>query len=268
MPMAAGSQNKPLISRKSASLKGRALAPGDKSVSHRALILGALSVGETAISGLLEAEDVLNTAAAMHKLGAQVARRSEGRWHVHGVGVGGFSESADVLDFGNSGTGVRLTMGAVATTPITTIFTGDASLRRRPMKRVLEPLALFGAVAETREGGLLPATLKGARRPVPVEHRLTVPSAQVKSALLLAALNVPGRSTIIERAETRDHTERMLSAFGAEIAVEKLPDGASAISVTGEVELKPSPIVVPSDPSSAAFPMVAALLVPGSDILI
>src|SRR5262245_7766995 len=266
MPMAAGSQNKPLISRKSASLKGRALAPGDKSVSHRALILGALSVGETAISGLLEAEDVLNTAAAMHKLGAQVARRSEGRWTVHGVGVGGFAEPSDVLDFGNSGTGVRLTMGAVATTPITTVFTGDASLRRRPMRRVLEPLSLFGTVAETREGGLLPATLRGARAPVPIEHRLQVASAQVKSALLLAALNVPGRSTIIERAATRDHTERMLKAFGATISVEALPNGESAISVIGEAELKPIPIAVPSDPSSAAFALVAALIVPDSKI--
>ena len=266
--MAASSQNKPLISRKAAPLKGRALAPGDKSVSHRALILGALSVGETAISGLLEAEDVLNTAEAMHKLGAQVSRQGEGRWSVHGVGVGGFAEPSDVLDFGNSGTGVRLTMGAVATTPITTVFTGDASLRRRPMRRVLEPLALFGAEAETREGGLLPATLKGARAPVPIEHRLQIASAQVKSALLLAALNVPGRSTIIERAATRDHTERMLKAFGAEIAVEPLDGGAAAISITGQSELHPVPIDVPSDPSSAAFPLVAALIVPGSEILL
>jgi 3-phosphoshikimate 1-carboxyvinyltransferase len=266
--MAVSSQTKPLISRKSAPLKGRVLAPGDKSVSHRALILGALSVGETAISGLLEAEDVLNTAEAMRKLGAQVMHEGEGRWTVNGVGVGGFAEPSDVLDFGNSGTGVRLTMGAVATTPITTVFTGDASLRRRPMRRVLEPLALFGAVAETREGGLLPATVKGARTPVPIEHRLQVASAQVKSALLLAALNVPGRSTIIERAATRDHTERMLKAFGAAIAVEPLDGGAAAISITGEAELHPAPIDVPSDPSSAAFPLVAALIVPGSEILL
>ena len=266
--MTAGSQNKPLISRKSAPLKGRALAPGDKSVSHRALILGALSVGETVISGLLGAEDVLNTAEAMRKLGAHVVRHGEDRWSVHGVGVGGFAEPSDVLDFGNSGTGVRLTMGAVATTPITTVFTGDASLRRRPMRRVLEHLSLFGAVAETREGGLLPATLKGARSPVPIEHRLQVASAQVKSALLLAALNVPGRSTIIERAPTRDHTERMLKAFGADIAITPLDGGAAAISITGEAELHPAPIVVPSDPSSAAFPLVAALIVPGSEILL
>jgi 3-phosphoshikimate 1-carboxyvinyltransferase len=266
--MAAGSQNKPLISRKSASLTGRVLAPGDKSVSHRALILGALSVGETAISGLLEAEDVLNTAGAMRKLGADVVRKGGGRWTVHGVGVGGFAEPSDVLDFGNSGTGVRLTMGAVATTPITTMFTGDASLRKRPMRRVLEPLSLFGTVADTREGGFLPATLKGAHNPVPIEHRLQIASAQVKSALLLAALNVPGRSTIIERAATRDHTERMLKAFGAAIAVEPMDGGAAAISITGEAELHPVPIDVPSDPSSAAFPLVAALIVPGSEILL
>jgi 3-phosphoshikimate 1-carboxyvinyltransferase len=256
----------PLVARKAGPLKGRAAAPGDKSVSHRALILGALAVGETAISGLLEADDVLNTARAMRGLGADVVRDGEGRWRVNGVGVGGFSEPADVLDFGNSGTGVRLSMGAAATTPITIIFTGDASLRRRPMRRVLDPLALFGAVAEAREGGLLPVTLKGARQPVPIVHRLQVASAQVKSALILAALNVPGRSTIIERAATRDHTERMLKAFGAEIVLEAADDGATAITVTGEAELHPTTIAVPSDPSSAAFPLVAALIVPGSEI--
>src|SRR5262245_5419719 len=226
----------PLTARGSGALKGTVTAPGDKSVSHRALILGALTVGETRIAGLLEADDVLNTAEAMRRLGADVVREREGEWRVHGVGVGGFREPDDVLDFGNSGTGVRLTMGAVATVPITTIFTGDESLKRRPMRRVLEPLALFGAVADAREGGLLPITLKGARTPFPIEHRLKVASAQVKSALLLAALNVPGRSTIIERAATRDHTERMLKAFGATIAVRSLSDGASAISVTGGAE--------------------------------
>lgn len=259
---------KPLISTRSGPLRGKVSAPGDKSVSHRALILGALSVGETHISGLLEAEDVLNTAAAMRSLGAQVERDGEGDWRVHGVGVGGWLEPEADLDFGNSGTGVRLTMGAVATTPITAIFTGDKSLKRRPMKRVLEPLSLFGAKAETRGGGLLPVTLKGARRALPIEHMLQVASAQVKSALLLAALNAPGRSTIIERAATRDHTERMLKAFGATIEVEVLPDGASAISITGEVELKPTPIAVPSDPSSAAFPLVAALVVPESEVIL
>jgi 3-phosphoshikimate 1-carboxyvinyltransferase len=268
MPMAGSETLMPLMSRRSGPLLGRAVAPGDKSVSHRALILGALSVGETAISGLLEAEDVLNTAAAMRSLGAGLTRDREGSWRVHGVGVGGFSEPADVLDFGNSGTGVRLTMGAVATTPITAIFTGDASLRKRPMRRVLDPLSLFGAVADAREGGLLPVTLKGAHQPVPIEHRLQVASAQVKSALILAALNVPGRSTIIERAATRDHTERMLKAFGADIAVEAIEGGATAISITGEAELRPARIEVPSDPSSAAFPLAAALIVPGSKIVL
>jgi 3-phosphoshikimate 1-carboxyvinyltransferase len=259
---------KPLKASRSGPLKGRAAAPGDKSVSHRALILGALTVGETAISGLIEADDVLNTAAAMRGLGADVVREGEGRWRVHGVGVGGWLEPSAPLDFGNSGTGVRLTMGAVATTPITTMFTGDASLKRRPMKRVLEPLSLFGAVAESRSGGLLPVTLKGPRRALPVEHKLQVASAQVKSALLLAALNAPGRSTIIERAATRDHTERMLKSFGATIEVRTLADGTSTISVIGEVDLKPTPIAVPSDPSSAAFPLVAALIVPGSEIVL
>jgi 3-phosphoshikimate 1-carboxyvinyltransferase len=266
--MAASQHFTPLTARRSAALKGRVMAPGDKSVSHRALILGALTVGETAISGLLEAEDVLNTAAAMRMLGAEVLRDGAGSWRVHGVGVGGFSQPPDVLDFGNSGTGVRLTMGAMATTPITAIFTGDASLKRRPMRRVLEPLGLFGAVAETREGGLLPLTLFGARQPLPIEHRLQVASAQVKSALILAALNVPGRSTIIERAATRDHTERMLKAFGADISVEEIEDGATAISITGEAELIPARINVPSDPSSAAFALVAALIVPGSEVLL
>ncbi len=257
----------PRMSRQSGQLQGGARVPGDKSVSHRALIIGALTVGETAITGLLEADDVLRTAGAMRLLGAHVNRVERGSWRIHGVGVGGFSQPDDVLDFGNSGTGVRLTMGAVATTPISVIFTGDASLRRRPMQRVLGPLALFGAQAEAREGGLLPLLLKGARHPGPIEHRLQVASAQVKSALLLAALNVPGRTTIIERAATRDHTERMLKAFGAEIALEQREEG-NAISITGQAELRPTPIEVPGDPSSAAFPLVAALIVPGSDIVL
>lgn len=255
----------PRKGRKSGPLQGSAAVPGDKSVSHRALIIGALAVGETRISGLLEADDVLRTAAAMRLLGAEVVRGECGNWQVYGAGAGGFSQPSDVLDFGNSGTGVRLTMGAVATTPITVMFTGDSSLRRRPMQRVLTPLSLFGVTAESRDGGLLPITLKGARQPAPIEHRLQVASAQVKSALLLAALNVRGRSTIIERAATRDHTERMLKAFGAAITVE--PHGAdTAISITGHTELRPVAIEVPGDPSSAAFPIVAALIVPGSEI--
>jgi len=232
-------------------------------VSHRALILGAMTVGETKITGLLEADDVLHTAEAMRRLGADVVRGSGGEWRVHGVGVGGFAEPKATLDFGNSGTGCRLTMGAVATTPISVRFDGDESLRRRPMARVLEPLSLFGANWESHEAALLPLTLKGARSPVPIEYELRVASAQVKSALLLAALNAPGRTTIVERTPTRDHTERMLRAFGATIEV----DG-SAIAVTGETELRPAPIAVPGDPSSAAFPLVAALIVPGSDVTV
>ena len=265
--MAGSALFEPRISRKSGPLHGSASVPGDKSVSHRALIIGALAVGETRISGLLEADDVLRTAGAMRLLGAYVIRDEARKWRVNGVGVGGFSQPDDVLDFGNSGTGVRLTMGAVATTPISVMFTGDASLRRRPMERVLTPLSLFSAQAEARDGGLLPVLLKGARNPGPVEYRLQVASAQVKSALLLAALNVPGRSTIIERTPTRDHTELMLKAFGATIAVEQ-SGVETAISITGHAELRPHPIEVPGDPSSAAFPLVAALLVPGSDIVL
>lgn len=228
-----------------------------------------MTVGQTDITGLLEASDVLNTAKAMRSLGAHVERVDEGRWIVEGVGVGGFSEPVKALDFGNSGTGCRLSMGAVATTPIVVEFTGDGSLQRRPMRRVLEPLEQFGMTWHGRENnsGLLPVTVNGARSSVPICCTLQVPSAQVKSALLLAALNVPGTSTIKEPIATRDHTERMLHAFGAKISVEKMDDG-NAISVTGEEELIPAPIVVPCDPSSAAFPIVAALILPGSEVLL
>lgn len=243
------------------------LAPGDKSISHRALILGAMTVGKTRITGLLEADDVLRTADAMRRLGAEVRRVGDGEWHVEGTGVGGFSQPEAPLDFGNSGTGCRLSMGAVATTPISVGFTGDASLCKRPMKRVLQPLARFGLTWEGGEGGLLPVTLIGARQPLPIRYRVEVPSAQVKSALLLAALNVPGTTAIIEPVATRDHTERMLKAFGASITLEQTKEG-TVISITGETELRPAPIAVPSDPSSAAFPLVAALIVPGSEILL
>ena len=266
MPVAAPAR--PLIARRSGALRGIAPVPGDKSISHRALILGAMAVGETRIAGLLEAEDVLNTAKAMRALGADLLRDGDGLWRVWGMGVGGFAEPADVLDFGNSGTGARLVMGAVATTALTAIFTGDASLRRRPMKRVLEPLTLFGADYHAREGGLMPVTLRGARQPICIDHEVAVASAQVKSALLLAALNAPGRSRIVQRALTRDHTERMLEAFGAKISVEALSDGGEAIHLTGELDLKPAAIEVPRDPSSAAFPLVAALIVPGSEVSI
>jgi 3-phosphoshikimate 1-carboxyvinyltransferase len=256
-----------LTAQRGGPLRGRVQAPGDKSVSHRALILGAMTVGETNVTGLLEAEDVLGTAEAMRRLGAIVTRTGEGAWTVSGVGVGGFAQPSAELDFGNSGTGCRLSMGAVATTPITTRFTGDASLKKRPMKRVLEPLSLFGLTWEPQGADLLPLTLKGARQPLPMEYTLKVPSAQVKSAMLLAALNVPGRTTIIEPVATRDHTEKMLRGFGAKIEMREMREG-TAISIQGHAELRPTRIAVPSDPSSAAFPLVAALIVPGSDIVL
>ncbi|HLY05079.1 MAG TPA: 3-phosphoshikimate 1-carboxyvinyltransferase [Rhizomicrobium sp.] len=257
--------SRPLEARRSGPLKGNVEVPGDKSISHRALILGSLAVGRTKIVGLLEAEDVLRTAEAMRKLGAHIAKDETGAWRVHGRGVGGLAEPDDILDFGNSGTGARLVMGAVATTPITAVFSGDASLRRRPMLRVLEPLVQFGARFQAREGGLLPATLVGANRPVCIDHHVDVPSAQVKSALLLAALNAPGRSRIAQDELTRDHTERMLRAFGAEITVERA-DRGEVISLLGEAELRPADVLVPRDPSSAAFPLAAGLIVPGSEI--
>lgn len=255
----------PAVARKGGPLRGAWRVPGDKSISHRALILGALSVGETRIEGLLEGEDVLNTAAVLRELGAEATRDGPGRWSVHGVGVGGFREPETVLDHGNSGTGVRLMLGAVATTPIACTFTGDASLRRRPMERVLKPLSLFGATAYGRSGGRLPLTLIGASDPGPVTYRLPVPSAQVKSAVLLAGLNVPGETTVIESERTRDHTERMLRHFGAVVRVTEEGAGA-AIVLTGEAELTAASVSVPADPSSAAFPAVAALLIPDSDV--
>jgi 3-phosphoshikimate 1-carboxyvinyltransferase len=258
---------RPLSARRSGPLRGKAQVPGDKSISHRSLILGALAVGETAISGLLEAEDVLNTAKVMRQFGADVRRAGDGAWRVWGTGVGGWAAPAENLDFGNSGTGSRLVMGAMATTPITAVFTGDASLRGRPMKRVLEPLEKFGTTWEAREGGLMPVTLHGTDRPICIDYDVKVASAQVKSALLLAALNAPGRTRITQRALTRDHTEKMLKAFGAEISVEPLQHG-EAITLRGEAELKPCAIEVPRDPSSAAFPLVAALIVPGSEVVI
>ncbi len=257
----------PLTARRGGALSGTVEIPGDKSVSHRALILGALTVGETSVTGLLEGEDVLATARAMRAFGAEVSRSDAGTWTIHGVGVGGFAEPADVIDCGNAGTGVRLIMGAMATTAIAASFTGDASLRRRPMGRVLDPLRLFGTESMGRQGGLLPMTLRGARDPVPVEYRLPVASAQVKSAVLLAGLNAPGETVVIEGEATRDHTERMLRGFGATVVVDDMPEGR-AIRLTGQPELAPQVIAVPRDASSAAFPVVAALLVPGSEVLL
>lgn len=257
----------PMKSARSGPLRGVAEVPGDKSISHRSLIFGAMAVGETRISGLLEGQDVLDTASAMRAFGATVTRLGEGAWTVNGVGVGGFSEPADVIDCGNSGTGVRLIMGTMATTPITATFTGDASLRKRPMGRVTDPLGLFGTQAYGRKGGRLPMTVVGAANPVPVRYALPVASAQVKSAVLLAGLNAPGETVVIEKEPTRDHSERMLLGFGAKLNVEKTSEG-HVITLTGQPELRPQTVAVPRDPSSAAFPVCAALIVEGSDIMV
>ena len=256
-----------LTARAAGPLTGTAHIPGDKSMSHRALILGAMTVGETRISGLLESEDIIATADAMRAFGAGVERDESGVWTIHGVGTGGFSEPGDIIDCGNAGTGVRLLMGAMATTPIAVTFTGDASLRSRPMARVLDPLRLFGARSLGRMGDLLPLTLQGTEEPVPIEYHLPVPSAQVKSAVLLAGLNAPGETVVIEPKATRDHTERMLRGFGAEIVIEELPEGR-VIRLTGQPEFTPQSLTVPRDPSSAAFPVAAALIVPGSEVLV
>ncbi|KPA20178.1 3-phosphoshikimate 1-carboxyvinyltransferase [Shimia sp. SK013] len=257
----------PMTSRPCGPLKGEANVPGDKSISHRSLILGAMAVGETKISGLLEGEDVLDTGKAMAAFGAEVINHGGGNWSVHGVGVGGFAEPDNVIDCGNSGTGVRLIMGAMATCDITVTFTGDASLNGRPMARVTDPIALFGAQAVGRVGGRLPMTIVGAKDPTPVRYEVPMPSAQVKSAVLLAGLNAPGQTVVIEKEATRDHTERMLAGFGAEISVEQ-SDAGRVITLTGQPELKPQTIVVPRDPSSAAFPVCAAVITPGSDVLV
>jgi 3-phosphoshikimate 1-carboxyvinyltransferase len=256
-----------MTARRGGPLTGTAEVPGDKSISHRALILGALSVGETRVTGLLEGQDVLDTARAMQAFGAGVERLGPGEWRVQGVGVGGFAEPDRVIDCGNSGTGVRLIMGAMATTPITATFTGDASLVKRPMGRVTEPLSLFGARAWGRQGGRLPMTVVGAAEPVPVRYALPVASAQVKSAVLLAGLNAPGETVVIEREPTRDHSERMLRGFGADLRIEETSEGR-AIVLTGQPELVAQTVAVPRDPSSAAFPVCAALIVEGSDILV
>jgi len=265
--MSAHGAAQPMTARRSTALSGTAEVPGDKSISHRALIFGAMAVGETSITGLLEGQDVLDTAKAMRAFGAEVTHHGPGAWSVQGVGVGGFREPSDVIDCGNSGTGVRLIMGCMATTPMTATFTGDASLRKRPMGRVTDPLSLFGAQAYGRQGGRLPMTVVGAANPVPVRYALPVASAQVKSAVLLAGLNAPGQTVVIEREPTRDHSERMLRGFGAELSVERTGEG-HVITLTGQPELRPQVVAVPRDPSSAAFPVCAALIVEGSDILV
>jgi 3-phosphoshikimate 1-carboxyvinyltransferase len=247
-------------------LRGTVTVPGDKSISHRALMLSALAVGESRIEGLLEGEDVLATAAAMRAMGAEVICGEDGRWTVHGVGVGGLMQPATALDMGNSGTSTRLLMGLIASHPITATLIGDASLSRRPMGRVIDPLSAMGADFSAGPGGRLPLTMRGLCPAVPIHYRLPVASAQVKSAVLLAGLNTPGTTRVTEPIPTRDHSERMLRGFGADIAVETEADGTRIISITGETELKPQTLVVPGDPSSAAFPIIAALITPGSEI--
>ena len=259
----------PLIAaRPPTPLTGKIRVPGDKSISHRALMLGALAVGRTEISGLLEGEDVLATAAAVNALGAHARRAGDGRWTVDGVGIGGLTEPQDLLDLGNSGTAARLLLGILATHPLTAFVTGDASLRQRPMGRVVEPLTRFGARFVTREGARLPLAISGASDPIPISYHLPVPSAQVKSAVLLAGLDTPGTTTVIEPQPTRDHTERMLRHFGATVGAEPIEGGGKRITLEGHPELAAAPISVPGDPSSAAFPLIAALIVPGSEVTI
>ena len=264
MPAPKSASKLSLQSSPAGPLSGTATVPGDKSISHRALILGALSVGETRITGLLESEDVLATAAALKALGAQIKREDDGDWHVFGRGVGGLSEPSGVSDMGNSGTAARLLMGVSATHPFKTTFSGDASLSKRPMERVMLPLRQMGAQFTARDGGCLPITVSGAASPIPITYESPVASAQVKTAVLLAGLNTPGLTTVIESQPTRDHSERMLSFFGAEVAVEDTPEGGRRITLTGQPELTGHAVTVPGDFSSAAFPMVAALLAPNS----
>tara|TARA_R110000868_G_scaffold11725_1_gene57076 strand:+ start:600 stop:1910 length:1311 start_codon:yes stop_codon:yes gene_type:complete len=250
------------------ALSGSVTVPGDKSISHRSLMLSALAVGESRVEGLLEGEDVLATAAAMRAMGADIQRDADGIWHIHGVGVGGLLQPEGALDMGNSGTSTRLLMGLLASHDLTATFIGDASLSKRPMARVTDPLAQMGASFTTSPGGRLPLTMRGACPAVSLDYRLPVASAQVKSAILLAGLNTPGITRVVEPIPTRDHSERMLRGFGADLNVEVEADGTRIITLVGEAELQPQQIIVPGDPSSAAFPMVAALLVPGSKVTI
>lgn len=255
-----------LISKTCSSLHGTAKVPGDKSISHRALMLGGLCMGQTQITGLLESEDVLRTAEAMRQLGAEVKRQKSGPWHVYGTGIGGLHEPEKALKMGNSGTSARLLMGLVAGHNISARFTGDASLSKRPMNRIIKPLEMMCASFEASEGGRLPLRVTGAEDTLCIEYRLPVASAQVKSAILLAGLNARGRTCVIEDKPTRDHTENMLACFGVEVKTEELEGGALAVSVTGQQKMRPCSIEVPGDPSSAAFPAVAALINEGSEI--
>lgn len=254
---------RPLAVSAAGPLRGTVVVPGDKSISHRALMFASLAVGESRISGLLEGEDVLATAAAMRAMGARIERGDDAAWRVAGVGVGGLRQPAGALDMGNSGTSTRLLMGLVASHAITATFIGDASLSSRPMARVIEPLSRMGADIGASPGGRLPLMVRGLSPAIPIEYALPVASAQVKSAVLLAGLNTPGTTRVIEAVLTRDHTERMLRGFGATLTIE-----GEVISIDGEAELVPQDITVPGDPSSAAFWTVAALIVPGSDLTI
>lgn len=266
MAAAIHAPNRPVVSSRSRKLAGQVTVPGDKSISHRALILASQAIGTSRILGLLEGEDVLNTAKALRSLGVHIHTLEDGSWEVVGVGTGGFSEPDNMLDMGNSGTGARLMMGLVATHNFTTFFTGDASLRGRPMGRVVAPLMQMGAQFVSRSNGRLPLAVIGSSDPVPVNYRLPVPSAQVKTAILLAALNTPGQTTIIEPEATRNHTELMLSHMGAQLEEEILEGGVKAISMEGYPELAAGEVHVPGDPSSAAFLVVAALITPGSSL--
>jgi len=253
---------KPLTSHRAKKLSGEITVPGDKSISHRALLLASQAIGKSEITGLLEGEDVIHTAEALEKMGVLIKKKG-GVWEVSGVGTGGLSEPEDILYMGNSGTGTRLLMGLCATHGFTSSFNGDASLNKRPMLRAITPLKKFGAEFVTRAGGLLPLTVIGAKNPMPISYELPVASAQVKSAILLAALNVPGQTTVIEKTPTRDHTELMMKYFGFDISSK-----GGKITITGQAEVMGKKITVPGDPSSAAFPIVAALIVPGSEIVV
>ncbi|WP_299344547.1 3-phosphoshikimate 1-carboxyvinyltransferase [uncultured Maritalea sp.] len=257
----------PLAAMRSSGLKGSIAMPGDKSISHRALMFGAMALGETVVSGLLEGEDVLATGRAMTQLGAKIEKRGE-HWHINGVGVGGFLEPDAPLDFGNAGTGVRLAMGLVGTYDFVSRYTGDASLCSRPMGRVLNPLKSIGVEVLEHNDGKLPIALRGPSMPVPITYHTPVASAQVKSCIMLAGLIIPGITTVIEDVFTRDHTEKMLTGFGANVQVKTAANGQRTIEVEGLPDLRGQEVQVPGDPSSAAFPMVAALIVPGSDVTI